>query len=188
MKSLKKNQSGFGAIEAILLVVIAAALVGVGWYVLKAKKNTTTNYNNAAASTNTTKTATQTTPDQVLSQLAKAMKVKNKANFEALVSPEMKAAAKANGVTSTYDSLASDQFSAAIFTQVDYTKYKPVVKDYTSKAGVKGGKQLIYTIVTTVGGAKSTNVYTFDFVPKANSWLLDDMALDFNGSSNVSTP
>src|SRR5690349_21401536 len=33
MKKLNKNQSGFGAIEAILILLIVAITGGVGWYV-----------------------------------------------------------------------------------------------------------------------------------------------------------
>src|SRR5689334_12158214 len=53
MITLKKNQSGFGVVEVILVIAIIAILGVVGWYVLGAKKNTTTSYNNAASSSNT---------------------------------------------------------------------------------------------------------------------------------------
>jgi len=60
MINLKKNESGFGAIEAILVVVIVAAIAGVGWYVWKAKKNTLATYNGTASVSATTKPAAQT--------------------------------------------------------------------------------------------------------------------------------
>ena len=48
MNKLKKNERGFGAIEATLLVVILITLIGVGYYVYKAKQNTSALYNQTA--------------------------------------------------------------------------------------------------------------------------------------------
>jgi len=58
---MKKNESGFSAVETILLLVVVIALAGVGYYVYKAKKNTTSTYNSAANASTTTKPAVKTT-------------------------------------------------------------------------------------------------------------------------------
>ena len=36
---IKNNQRGFGAVEAILIVIIIGIVGGAGWYVLKSSKN-----------------------------------------------------------------------------------------------------------------------------------------------------
>jgi cytoskeletal protein RodZ len=40
MGNIQKNQTGFGAIEAVLILVIVGMIGFVGWYVLNAQKNT----------------------------------------------------------------------------------------------------------------------------------------------------
>jgi hypothetical protein len=55
MRKLYKNETGFGAIEAILILVIVIAIAGVGWYVWKAKKNTDSTYNTVANTSTTNK-------------------------------------------------------------------------------------------------------------------------------------
>jgi len=59
MNKLKKNEWGFSAIEAVLLLVVVIALVGVGYYVYRAKKNTTATYNAAANTSTNSTTSTQ---------------------------------------------------------------------------------------------------------------------------------
>ena len=48
IKLMRKDQSGVGAIEAILLLVIVVTLTGVGYFVYKTKQNTTNSYNSAS--------------------------------------------------------------------------------------------------------------------------------------------
>jgi Tfp pilus assembly protein PilV len=48
---MKKNQSGFSAIEALLILVIVGIIGGTGWYVLQANKNTNNTLNNAGLGT-----------------------------------------------------------------------------------------------------------------------------------------
>jgi hypothetical protein len=55
MKKLRNSELGFGAIETILILVIIVAIVGVGWYVWKAKKNTDSTYNIVADTSTTIK-------------------------------------------------------------------------------------------------------------------------------------
>jgi hypothetical protein len=61
MNKLNKSELGFGAIEALLILVIIVAIAGVGWYVYNAKKNTTSTYSSAVNTSVTTKQANTTT-------------------------------------------------------------------------------------------------------------------------------
>ncbi len=186
-----KNQRGFSAVEGLLILVIVGLIGFTGWYVWQAKSNTEKTLNQASSTSSSSVTKTvkvkQTTPEQTLTLLSSAMKAKDKAKFEALISDEMKADAKANGVSSVYDSLSGNIIYSATFTQIDFSKYTPTTADYASKAGVKGGKKLTYSITTTSGDAKSTNVYSFSFVPKSSGWLLDDMSVDSSSSADINS-
>ncbi len=120
MKTLDKNQSGFGAIEVILVIFIIAILGGVGWYVLKAKKNTTTNYNNAANSQTVTKPAT-TTPT------AKTYTAKDAASLVQKAYDSILAKQKNNGVNQAeIDTIKND------LSSVLYDKLSVAVKDAQS--------------------------------------------------------
>ena len=59
MKTLKKNQSGFGAVELVLVLVIVILLGVVGWFVYK-NHNKTTNSSTTTSSTPTTTSKTTT--------------------------------------------------------------------------------------------------------------------------------
>ena len=48
---ISKNQKGFGAVEALLILVIVGIISGAGWYVMKANKNIDNTNNKTAAST-----------------------------------------------------------------------------------------------------------------------------------------
>ncbi|GEM_PF-1712985 len=50
----KRDESGFAAIEGVLIVVIIGIIGFAGWFVVHAKHNATTALNNAAASAQTT--------------------------------------------------------------------------------------------------------------------------------------
>jgi Tfp pilus assembly protein PilV len=53
---MKKNQSGFSAIEALLILVIVGIIGGTGWYVMHANKNTNDTLNNSGLGTATKST------------------------------------------------------------------------------------------------------------------------------------
>jgi cytoskeletal protein RodZ len=57
---MKKNQSGFSAIEALLILVIVGIIGGTGWYVIQANKNTNDTLNNAGLGTAKAKKKKQT--------------------------------------------------------------------------------------------------------------------------------
>ena len=56
MNKLKRNESGFGAVETILAVVILCAIGAIGWYVHKSLTGTNNTYNSA------TKTSSNSSP------------------------------------------------------------------------------------------------------------------------------
>jgi hypothetical protein len=58
---MKKNQSGFSAVEAFLILVIVGIIGGTGWYVLRANNNTNKTLNNAGLGT-AAKTRKKTSP------------------------------------------------------------------------------------------------------------------------------
>lgn len=190
MGKLNKDESGFSPVELVIIVLIVALLGGAGWYMWQknqTKKDSTKTTTTSKNSTTTPATATKQTPEGTLGLLSSAMKAKDKAKFDALTSDEMKANASTEGNGSPYDNFAATVFFAAVFTDIDFSKHKPVVSDYTSPKGVKGGKQLTYTIVSESDGAKSTNVYKFNFVPNGDKWLFDDMSIDSLGEADIST-
>ncbi|MGZ6004910.1 MAG: hypothetical protein ACXWLH_02050 [Candidatus Saccharimonadales bacterium] len=55
MTKLKKNQSGFGALEVLLIIVIIAVIAGLGWFVINSRNKTNTSYENAANNNTVTK-------------------------------------------------------------------------------------------------------------------------------------
>lgn len=113
MKSYKKDQHGFGAVEALLIVVIVALLVFVGWYVYNSNKkanNTINAANQANSSANSVSLSSTKT--------STAAGTKGK-----LVATELLAYAKANPKTAlkTYvDKHVNDfQFTTAFKAAVD---------------------------------------------------------------------
>jgi len=62
MKSIKKNQFGFGAVEVLLVLVIVAIIGAVGWYVWHSRNSGTSA---ASTTTATTPVATTTKPKTV---------------------------------------------------------------------------------------------------------------------------
>lgn len=54
MVSIKRNQRGSGQLEILLLVVIVAAIAGVGWYVYNTKQTSDKSLNAAASTNNNT--------------------------------------------------------------------------------------------------------------------------------------
>lgn len=63
MGKLKKNESGFSAVEVILVLVIVAMLGSVGWYVWSNRsKNITTNTSTSTNASTTKPASTTTTP------------------------------------------------------------------------------------------------------------------------------
>src|SRR5581483_5820286 len=65
MKSLKKNQSGFSAVEVILVVIIVGLVGFIGWYVWhnRAMKVAPSTLSSATASTTPKTTTTSPTPN-----------------------------------------------------------------------------------------------------------------------------
>jgi prepilin-type N-terminal cleavage/methylation domain-containing protein len=62
MNRLNKNQSGFGAIELILVLVIVALISGVGYFVYQSKKNTDKTLASTSSSEGTPQKSTTTKP------------------------------------------------------------------------------------------------------------------------------
>jgi hypothetical protein len=58
---IKNNQSGFGAVEALLVVVIFGIIGGAGWYVMKTNKNIDAINNKTAGSSISSPTTNKTT-------------------------------------------------------------------------------------------------------------------------------
>jgi uncharacterized protein HemX len=52
MAKLSKEQSGFSIVETVLLLVIVAAIAGVGWYVYHAQQKTSDTFNAATENSN----------------------------------------------------------------------------------------------------------------------------------------
>jgi len=71
MIRVKNNQSGFSAVEAVLVVVIIAAIAGVGYYVMRQKQTANDNLSGATSTTKqaaVTPTGTTANIDQLTQQ------------------------------------------------------------------------------------------------------------------------
>lgn len=58
---MKRAQSGFGAIEALLILILLTMVGFTGYYVYHSQKNSNSSYNNSAQSSSSTPTSSSTT-------------------------------------------------------------------------------------------------------------------------------
>jgi hypothetical protein len=185
MSKLKTNQSGFTSIEIVLVIIVLLVLGGAGWYVLNHKKDKpvanspTTTSTKAADKPKVTETTVA--PQTFVDKFLKDYKANDKAAVNSVVTSVL--AAKIGGAD-FYTGCSSDEACNTVLKMIELGTTTPVVTDYTAKSGDKG-KQLVYTVTTTVDGAKSVNKYTFDLVSNGNSWKLDDYGVDFDASANI---
>jgi len=68
MNKLKQNESGFSAVEVVLVLIIVVLLGVVGWFVYKNQKKTSPSTTTTTSTTTPTSTKTTTTPAPISTQ------------------------------------------------------------------------------------------------------------------------
>lgn len=182
---MKRNENGFSAVEGLLIVIIIGIIGFVGWYVWHSKQTTDKSATNSSSSTpaatNTSKTTSAQTPQAFVAQFLKDYKAADKTKVNAAVTAAL---STKYGGDDFYGKCSGDEGCNSILKDVDLGTTTPVVTDYTAKNGDKG-KQLVYSVTTTVNGAKSVNEYTYRLISKGTSWQLDDFDWQFKDSASL---
>lgn len=175
MKRINKNQSGFGSIDILILVVVVVLLGAVGWYVYN--RNQSSAASKSSATSNTTQT-TQTTNESALAQQnfsAGGHKAANKVSLS--VSPSsQRVSITQNLVISIYeDSLSNSvnavqatlNYDAAVF---DFVGIDASTSPFEISAQSTGGNGVITIARGHVGSLTGKQlVANFTLKPKVSS-------------------
>ncbi|MGZ6004911.1 MAG: pilus assembly FimT family protein [Candidatus Saccharimonadales bacterium] len=165
MKKLNKNESGFGAVEIILVLVIVAILGFVGWYVLNSKNKTNNNYNNAS---NSSTTATNVKPTYTLPADWTEMTCNGGGLKANLAYPNNDKAVSCDDRTNVmlidFGAYPAANFKCMTASEVSqYNKTKPL-SDYTCKEITIRGVKATNTIANYGGGLQAN--YDFNHTPQ----------------------
>jgi len=199
MGKLKKNQTGFSAVEALLIIIVLGIIGFTGWYVLHAKQNANKNLTVSSASTPISKkqTSPSSTPSSQMqpTDFVKSLLSVLANGNEASLAPDLTqsftafraanlAAAPCKGKSITNPMVL---FCGSLLNPSTITSLTPTVSDYTFKNGQKG-KSVTYQQAQTTGD-KGVTYYTFKLVSVKTSWQLNDYNDLFVGAgSTVPSP
>jgi len=183
----QKNQSGFAALEAVLILVIIGILGFTGWFVWQAKNNadksllpnnSTTPVIKKKATTSPSKAQpnVQTSPTEFVDSLLGILANGNEASLNAGLTQSFVSYRTSNlahlscaGKTITNPMVL---FCGSLLDPSHVKTLRPAVTDYSFKDGTKG-KSVTYQ-ETQTSGDTGTTYYSFKLVPVGSSWQLND--------------
>lgn len=157
---MKRGQNGFGAIEALLFLILISILGFTGYYVYHTKNNTDSIYNNTTQTSNSTKAVSKSNTF-VFKELGVQIELNDKLKgLTYYISPE-------TGRTI----ISTDEFSAA---------YKKCSPDSTSKPDFAGifKKSGQYSLDDGVDLLKQFNGYYIGWLPNSVNIICTDPAND----------